>query len=122
MLHGDVDHHSLIGNDDNLIAFLRFEQMLAEIPPEGLRPVNPSDQQRTATAGAPAATSAQPSLSKQEIENIQAECFADDVAFDAVQMTSWSEEMVREFFENGGRLGSGNPESCHARAVPYDAA
>ena len=43
-------------------------------------------------------------LTLNELENIQADCLADDVAIDFEKMSVWDETTVREYFENGGQL------------------
>ena len=39
---------------------------------------------------------------KEQIDEIAEECLASDIKYDLGQMQGWSEDKVREFFENGG--------------------
>ena len=43
-------------------------------------------------------------LTLEELEDIQADCLADDVEIDFEKMSLWDETTVREYFENGGQL------------------
>jgi hypothetical protein len=76
VLTDDVDHHALIGSDDNLSAFLRFEQKFAALEEKRL-------------------------CSKARVEALQFECMADDIPIEECMM-EWSDEEVRSFFESGG--------------------
>jgi len=38
----------------------------------------------------------------EQIEELRAECFANDIKYDLAAMQDWDEEKIREFFENGG--------------------
>jgi hypothetical protein len=91
----DVDHHGLIGSDDNLLSLLAMERMLADIPPEGLGapkkaaapPVLLANQlvQNVATTDA-GADSDGVALTQAQIEAVQAECFAEDVPVEAAMV------------------------------------
>ena len=72
-LDGDVDHHKLIGSDENLSAFLKFEREMEE----------------------------KLKLTPAELEAIQAECMADDIPIEP-SMATWGEDAVRRYFETGG--------------------
>jgi len=41
-------------------------------------------------------------LSKEEIEDIKSECFANDVTYNYDVLKDWNEDKVRDFFESGG--------------------
>ena len=43
-------------------------------------------------------------LTLEELEDIQADCLADDVEIVFEKMSLWDETTVREYFENGGQL------------------
>ena len=45
-------------------------------------------------------------LTQEEIEDIKAECFANDVSYDYERLKDWDEDTVREWFEAGGDAGS----------------
>ena len=46
-------------------------------------------------------------LTLQELEDIQAECMADDVDIVFEKMSLWDEDTARDYFENGGVLPPG---------------
>ena len=48
------------------------------------------------------ATAARPLLSVERLLEIQAECLADDISFDAARLTACTEAEVYAFFEGGG--------------------
>ena len=48
-------------------------------------------------------------LTLEELEDIQADCMADDVEIDFEKMSSWDETTVRVYFENGGQLPAMDP-------------
>ena len=43
-----------------------------------------------------------PGLSRETLESVRAECFADDIAIDIDKMERWTEEEARSYFESGG--------------------
>ena len=45
-------------------------------------------------------------LTQEEIEDIKAECFANDVSYDYERLKDWDDDTVREWFEAGGDAGS----------------
>ena len=83
----DVDHHKLIGTDENLSAFLRFEREMERMEEERERQKKLQQAQQ---------------LSLEQIQFIQFECMADDIPIEFDIMRTWRAEDVREFFESGG--------------------
>ena len=48
-------------------------------------------------------------LTLEELEDIQADCMADDVEINFEKMSSWDATTVRVYFENGGQLPAMDP-------------
>lgn len=75
---GDVDHHALIGTDENLVGFLRWERELEE------------------------AERKKEEAQRKLLEEIQFETLADDVMIEYERMKDWTESEARAYFESGG--------------------
>ena len=71
-------------------------------------------------------------LTLEELHDIRADCFADDIDIDHKRMAPWTSQQARDFFENGGvqspsrasppTVGSIRPVlSSHARATSAQA-
>ena len=58
-------------------------------------------------------TSAPTSLSLAVLEDIQADCLADDVPIDYEVMRHWSEKEVRNYFHSGGQDEPGTAAAKH---------
>ena len=57
-------------------------------------------------------------LTLKELEDIQADCLADDVEIVFEKMCLWDETTVREYFENGGQLPEVGTQPAAAAAGP----
>ena len=57
-------------------------------------------------------------LTLEELEDIQADCLADDVEIVFEKMSLWDETTVREYFENGGQLPEVGTQPAAAAAGP----
>ena len=57
-------------------------------------------------------------LTLEELEDIQADCLADDVEIVFEKMSLWDETTVREYFENGGQLPEVGTQPATAAAGP----
>ena len=60
-------------------------------------------------------------LTLEELEDIQADCLADDVEIDFEKMSLWDETTVREYFENGGQLPAVEAMPPASETVPGSA-
>ena len=54
-------------------------------------------------------------LTQEALEEIQAECMAEDIAIDFARMQSWNAERARDYFESGGQESAA---SLAASAIP----
>ena len=61
-------------------------------------------------------------LTLAAIEEIQAECLADDLEIDLDKMSLWDEEAVREYFESGGAVEPAAQAPVAAASAPAAAA
>ena len=61
-------------------------------------------------------------LTLAAIEEIQAECLADDLEIDLDKMSLWDEEAVREYFESGGAVEPAAQAPVAAASAPAPAA
>ena len=60
-------------------------------------------------------------LSQAQLETLQAECHADDVAIDLAKMQLWSEDQARKYFESGGAAEPAAPIPADGLAAPIPA-
>ena len=61
-------------------------------------------------------------LTQQQLEDIQAECVADDIKIIFEKMSLWDEDTAREYFESGGVLPPGATLADPPAAAPPSAA
>jgi len=50
----------------------------------------------------------------EQIEELRAECFANDIKYDLAAMQDWDEDKIREFFENGAQPICSDPTCSSA--------
>ena len=93
---GDIDHHKLIGTDENLIGLLKFEREIERQMEE--------DERRAAEKKKAAEQRAAQRLTVAQLEALQAECMADDIPLEPEIMAKWQIEEVQIFFESGGEV------------------
>ena len=60
------------------------------------------------------------SWTREQVDEIAEECLATDIVYDVSKMQGWSEDKIREFFENGGAEEAPAPPEISMPAVKRD--
>lgn len=110
LFHGDIDHHAAFGDDDGLRSFLKFERWLeaeeekkeAAAAEETARLEAAAAEKKARREAAAAERRARAPLTLQQLQDVQAECMADDIEIDLETMSLWSSAEAQRFFESGG--------------------
>ena len=93
-------------NDDGLSAFFKWErEMERQMEEEEAAKAKAKQQAASSSLQEGAAPSkAEPPVfvTREQLEEIQMECMADDIPIDWETMSRWTAEMARAFFESGG--------------------
>lgn len=89
-------------DDDGLSAFFKWEREMERQMEEEEAAKAKAKQQAASSSAAPSKAEPPVLVTREQLEEIQMECMADDIPIDWQTMSCWTAEMARAFFESGG--------------------